>query len=72
MIMMAVDQEVHGNTMEERALATLLEAHAMLGEAIKHHDDLERMAVDEREMREVRERSKKDVRMVSRVEADEC
>ena len=69
--MMAMDQEFHGNTMEERALATLLEAHAMLGEAIKHHDDLERMAVDEREMREVRERSKKDKRMVSWGEAED-
>lgn len=49
--------------MEERALAMLFEAHGMLGEALKQHDDLERMARDEVEMRQVRERSKKDVRM---------
>ncbi|ODO02955.1 hypothetical protein I350_05798 [Cryptococcus amylolentus CBS 6273] len=51
------------STLEERALATLFETHAMLAEVIKQHDDLERMAVDEKELREVRERSKKETRM---------
>jgi chorismate-pyruvate lyase len=53
----------HEITPEERALATLFEAHSALGEALKQHDDMERMAVDDREMREVRERSKKETRM---------
>jgi len=55
--------------MEEGALAKLFESHAMLGEALKHHDDLERMARDEREMRAVREMSKKDTRMDRNVSA---
>ncbi|ORY24881.1 hypothetical protein BCR39DRAFT_545694 [Naematelia encephala] len=50
-------------TIEERALSSLFEAHSQLAEALKQHDDMERMAMDEREMREVRERSKKDIRM---------
>ena len=53
----------HGATMEEQALGQLFEAHAVLAESLKQHDDLERMAMDEREMREVRERSKKETRM---------
>jgi hypothetical protein len=52
-----------GLTVEERALGTLFEAHSALGEALTQHDDMERMAVDELEMREVRERSKKDTKM---------
>lgn len=52
-----------GNTVEEDAFNVLLGAHHDLSEALKQHDDLERQAVDELEMREVRERSKKDTRM---------
>ena len=51
-----------GTTVEERALGALFEAHGQLAEGLKQHDDLERMAMDEREMREVRERSKKETR----------
>lgn len=50
-------------TIEEQALAALFEAHAALSEAIRQHDELDRMAMEQREMSEVRERSKKDVRM---------
>ena len=69
-IMMSPDQQYRAQTMEEDALARLFESHGMLGEALKQHDDLERMAWDELEMREVRERSKRDQRMdrnVSRI-----
>lgn len=52
-----------GSTIEEEALAALFEAHAALAEAIKQHDELDRMAMEYREMKEVRERSKKDTRM---------
>ena len=57
------DDEARGSTLEEDALHSLFEAHSALGEALKQHDDLERMARDEKEMREVRERSKKETRM---------
>ncbi|ORX33522.1 hypothetical protein BD324DRAFT_639653 [Kockovaella imperatae] len=57
------DDQARGSTIEEDALSSLLDAHNALGDALKQHDDLERMARDEREMREVRERSKKDTRM---------
>jgi len=67
--MMSADQQHPGATMEEGALAKLFESHAMLGEALNHHDDLERMARDEREMRAVREMSKKDTRMDRNVSA---
>ncbi|KIR32292.1 hypothetical protein I352_05528 [Cryptococcus deuterogattii MMRL2647] len=50
-------------TPEERALAALFEAHAMLVEVMKQHDQLERMAHDEKELRVVRERSKKETKM---------
>ena len=56
-------QQHHENTPEEKALASLVEAHHMLAEALKQHDELERLAEDELEMRQVRERSKKDMRM---------
>ena len=59
---MGVD-DVPGSTAEEEALGTLFETHGALAEALKQHDDLERLAVDEMEMREVRERSKKETRM---------
>ena len=61
--------ESSGMTMEEQALGTLFEAHGALAEALKQHDDLERIAVDEQEFREVRERSKKDTRMDRNVSA---
>nr|XP_019047665.1 hypothetical protein I302_04281 [Kwoniella bestiolae CBS 10118]OCF26595.1 hypothetical protein I302_04281 [Kwoniella bestiolae CBS 10118] len=51
------------DTPEEKALALLLEAHSALGEALKQHDDLTKLAGEEKEMREVRERSKKETRM---------
>nr|XP_019008923.1 uncharacterized protein I206_06610 [Kwoniella pini CBS 10737]OCF47704.1 hypothetical protein I206_06610 [Kwoniella pini CBS 10737] len=51
------------DTPEEQALATLLEAHSALGEALKQHDDLTRLAGEENEMREVRERSKKETKL---------
>ena len=56
-------EEVRGTTMEEQALALLFEAHSALADALKHHDDLERVAMDEEEMREVQERSKQETRM---------
>ena len=58
-----VDPEHHEVTMEERALAVLFEAHAMLADALRQHDELERLAGEEKVMREVRERSKKDTKM---------
>lgn len=61
--MTTVDQQHHEDTIEEKALAKLLEAHGLLSEALTQHDDLERMARDEMELKEVRERSKKDTRM---------
>lgn len=61
--MMSADHLHHEDTSEERALAMLFEAHGMLAEALKSNDDLERMARDDMQMREVRERSKKDLRM---------
>jgi hypothetical protein len=57
------EPQPHGATVEEQALATLFDAHGALAEALKQHDDLERMAADEKELREVRERSKKETRM---------
>ncbi|WWC87356.1 uncharacterized protein L201_002245 [Kwoniella dendrophila CBS 6074] len=50
------------DTLEEKALAILLEAHSALGEALKQHDDLSKLAGEEQELREVRERSKKETR----------
>lgn len=50
-------------TPEERALAALFEAHAMLADVMKQHDELERMAQNEKELWEVRERSKKETKM---------
>jgi hypothetical protein len=57
------EPQPHEATVEEQALATLFDAHGALAEALKQHDDLERMAADEKELREVRERSKKETRM---------
>ncbi|WVQ97500.1 hypothetical protein IAU59_004614 [Kwoniella sp. CBS 9459] len=58
----AVDTTKH-DTPEERALATLFEAHGALSEALKQHDELDRLGTEEKELREVRERSKKETRM---------
>lgn len=57
------EQDVRSQTLEEEALATLFEAHSNLAEAIRQHDELERMAQDEQELRQVRERSRKETRM---------
>ena len=57
------EQDVRSQTMEEEALAALFEAHSNLAEAIRQHDELERMAQDEQELRQVRERSRKETRM---------
>ena len=57
------EPQPHEATVEEQALATLFEAHGALAEALKQHDDLENLAADEKELREVRERSKKETRM---------
>lgn len=54
-------------TIEESALGLLFESHGALSEALKQYDDLEKMAMDEREIRAVQERSKKDTRMDRRV-----
>jgi hypothetical protein len=52
-----------GDTIEESALGALFDAHHALSEAIKQHDELDRMAMEQREISEVRERSKKDTKM---------
>jgi len=49
--------------LEEQALAATFEAHTALTEALKQHEDLRTMAEDERELRQVRERSKAETRM---------
>ncbi|OCF40210.1 hypothetical protein I317_05967 [Kwoniella heveanensis CBS 569] len=58
----ALDTTKH-DTPEEKALATLFEAHSALSEALKQHDELDRLGAEEKELREVRERSKKETRM---------
>jgi hypothetical protein len=57
------EQDHQHQTLEEQALGLLFEAHSALAEGIKQHDDLEKMAMDEREMREVRERSRTETRI---------
>ena len=57
------EQDVRSQTMEEEALGSLFEAHSALAEGIRQHDELERMAQDEAELRQARERSRKDTRM---------
>lgn len=57
------EQDVRSQTMEEEALGSLFEAHSALAEGIRQHDELERMAQDEQELRQARERSRKDTRM---------
>lgn len=56
-------EEQYRPTFEEQALGSLFEAHGSLAEVLKQHDDLDNLAADEREMKEVRERSKKEMRM---------
>lgn len=66
---------MRSQTLEEEALGTLFEAHSNLAEAIRQHDELERMAQDEQELRQVRERSRKETRMdrnVSRLPITLC
>lgn len=53
----------HETTVEEAALASVFEAHGALSEVLKQHDDLGQLARDERQMREIKERSKTEVRM---------
>jgi len=64
-IQQAGDAQV--TTVEESALALLFEAHSMLNDSLKQYDDLEKMAIEERNlnavMKAVQERSKKDTRM---------
>lgn len=57
------EQDVRSQTMEEEALGSLFEAHSALAEGIRQHDELERMAQDEAELRQARDRSRKDTRM---------
>ncbi|WRT65209.1 uncharacterized protein IL334_002152 [Kwoniella shivajii] len=59
----AIEDNSRHDTAEESALAMILDAHSALGEALKQHDDLSKLAGEEQQMREVRERSKKDTRM---------
>jgi hypothetical protein len=54
-------------TREENALTLVIEAHSLVADGLKQYDDLERMAIDEREMRAVQERSKKETRMDRKV-----
>ena len=58
-----IDQDHVIGTIEEEALAVLLQAHGALADALRQHDELERLASEERELREVRERSKKETRL---------
>lgn len=57
------EQDHQHQTLEEQALGMLFEAHSSLSEGIRQHDDLEKMAMDEKEMREARERSRKETRV---------
>lgn len=57
------EQDTTSQTMEEEALASMFEAHSNLAEAIRQHDELHTMAQDEQELRQVRERSRKETRM---------
>jgi len=53
----------HGHTLEEQTLASLFEAHSALAESLMQYDDLEILAVDERELKEARERSRQETKM---------
>lgn len=57
-------------TQEESALELLFKAHGALTEALKEYDDLAERCVEERQMREVQERSKTDTRMDRRQQMD--
>lgn len=52
-----------GDTIEEQALSVLFDAHASLSEAIRQHDEMDRMAQEQKQISEVRERSKKETKM---------
>lgn len=52
-----------GDTIEEQALSVMFDAHAALSEAIRQHDEMERMAQEQKQISEVRERSKKETKM---------
>lgn len=57
-------------TQEESALEMLFKSHGALTESLKEYDDLSERCVEERQMREVQERSKKDTRMDRRQQMD--
>ena len=59
------EQDHQHQTLEEQALGLLFEAHSALSEGIRQHDDLEKLAMDERDLREARERSRKETRVSS-------
>lgn len=50
-------------TAEEQAFAGLLDANEQLSEALKLHEEMEKMARDEREMQAAEERSRKETRL---------
>ena len=51
------------HTVEEELLAELLAANQENMEALRAHDEMEQMALAEREEREVQERSRKETRL---------
>nr|ODN85986.1 hypothetical protein L203_04486 [Cryptococcus depauperatus CBS 7841] len=61
--MQSPDNATMESTLEEKALAALFDAHGVLADVMHQHDQLERLAEDEREFREVQERSKKETKI---------
>lgn len=57
-------------TQEESALEMLFKAHGTLTESLKDYDDLSERCIEEHQVREVQERSKKDTRMDRRQQMD--
>ncbi|CAK9784812.1 hypothetical protein CC85DRAFT_259921 [Cutaneotrichosporon oleaginosum] len=57
-------------TPEESALEILLKAHSHLSDTLREYDDLSERCIEERQMREVQERSKTDTRMDRRQQMD--
>jgi hypothetical protein len=57
-------------TPEESALEILLKAHGQLSDTLREYDDLSERCIEERQMREVQERSKTDTRMDRRQQMD--
>lgn len=57
-------------TAEESALEILLKAHGHLSDTLKEYDDLSERCIEDRQMREVQERSKTDTRMDRRQQMD--